>query len=132
MNKNFKPKNLLGQIKEKEAEDFFKNYYQDRGMLKWQGFFLSDHTAALSKKERLKKSSCRPQQTLTSIMELLMHSWQSRKDIVIQLNQIDTDQEITEFQGVIQGFDEKQVYLKINQRFQAIDISEIRNIHFIA
>lgn len=55
MNKNFKPKNLLGQIKEKEAEDFFKNYYQDRGMLKWQGFFLSDHTAALSKKERLKK-----------------------------------------------------------------------------
>ncbi|MCI1700221.1 hypothetical protein [Liquorilactobacillus nagelii] len=132
MNKNFKHKNLLGQIKEKEAEDFFKNYYQDRGMLKWQGFFLSDHTAALSKKERLKKSFCRPQQTLTSIMELLMHSWQSRKDIVIQLNQIDTDQEITEFQGVIQGFDEKQVYLKINQRFQAIDISEIRNIHFIA
>lgn len=25
------------------AENFFKNYYKDRGMLKWQGFFLSDH-----------------------------------------------------------------------------------------
>lgn len=132
MSKNFKPKNLLGQIKEKEAEDFFKNYYQDRGMLKWQGFFLSDHTAALSKKERLKKSSCRPQQTLPMIIELLIRSWQSRKDIVIQLNQIDTDQKITEFQGVIQCFDEKQVYLKINQHFQPVDISEIRNVHFIA
>ncbi|KRN10379.1 hypothetical protein [Liquorilactobacillus mali] len=34
------------------AEYFFKNFYQDRGMRKWQGFFLSDHTQAL-KKQRM-------------------------------------------------------------------------------
>lgn len=31
------------------ATDFFQNYYQDRGKIKWGGFFLSEHTAALKK-----------------------------------------------------------------------------------
>lgn len=29
------------------ATDFFQNYYQDRGKIKWSGFFLSENTAAL-------------------------------------------------------------------------------------
>ncbi len=29
--------------------DFFANRYIDRGMRKWQGYYLSDHTAALKK-----------------------------------------------------------------------------------
>lgn len=31
------------------ADNFFKNYYHDRGKVKWEGFFLSEHTAALHK-----------------------------------------------------------------------------------
>lgn len=31
------------------AEQFLKNKYHDRGMLKWQVFFLSDHTSAINK-----------------------------------------------------------------------------------
>ncbi|ANN47739.1 hypothetical protein A6F53_00065 [Levilactobacillus brevis] len=31
------------------AEQFLKNKYHDRGMLKWQGFFLSDHTSSIKK-----------------------------------------------------------------------------------
>lgn len=27
--------------------DSFQNYYQDRGKIKWSGFFLSEHTTAL-------------------------------------------------------------------------------------
>ena len=30
----------------------FLNQYQDRGMMKWQGFYLSDHTASLNKVDR--------------------------------------------------------------------------------
>lgn len=30
----------------------FLNQYQDRGMMKWQGFYLSDHTASLNKVNR--------------------------------------------------------------------------------
>lgn len=31
------------------ANNFFKFYYHDRGKIKWSGFFLSEHTAALKK-----------------------------------------------------------------------------------
>ncbi|MFT8882891.1 MAG: hypothetical protein ABF991_05625 [Liquorilactobacillus hordei] len=37
------------KINDDFAEYFFRNFYQDRGMRKWQGFFLSDHTQALKK-----------------------------------------------------------------------------------
>ena len=30
----------------------FLDDYQDRGMMKWQGFMLSDHTAKLNKKAK--------------------------------------------------------------------------------
>lgn len=31
------------------ADNFFKYHYHDRGKIKWQGFFLSEHTAALKR-----------------------------------------------------------------------------------
>lgn len=30
----------------------FLNQYKDRGMMKWQGFYLSDYTASLNKVNR--------------------------------------------------------------------------------
>lgn len=41
-NSNFDPKLVQRFLKE----------YHDRGMMKWQGFMLSDHTAELNKMER--------------------------------------------------------------------------------
>ena len=34
---------------DKVATQFFKYYYHDRGKMKWSGFLLSEHTAALNK-----------------------------------------------------------------------------------
>lgn len=34
------------------ADRFFKYYYHDRGKMKWAGFFLSEHTAALRKNQQ--------------------------------------------------------------------------------
>ena len=34
------------------ANDFFKFHYHDRGIKKWGGFFLSEHTAKLKKLEK--------------------------------------------------------------------------------
>ena len=31
------------------ADNFFRNDYCDRGKIKWSGYFLSEHTAALHK-----------------------------------------------------------------------------------
>ena len=37
------------QKADKMATQFFKYYYHDRGKMKWGGFLLSEHTAALKK-----------------------------------------------------------------------------------
>lgn len=37
------------QEADKMATQFFKYYYHDRGKMKWGGFLLSEHTAALKK-----------------------------------------------------------------------------------
>lgn len=34
------------------ANNFFKYYYHDRGKIKWSGFFLSEHTAALKENKQ--------------------------------------------------------------------------------
>lgn len=38
---------------DQRVTDFFA-HYQDRGMKKWAGFFLSDHTAMINKETRQK------------------------------------------------------------------------------
>lgn len=39
-------------IDDRTVQNFFDYYYHDRGMLKWQGFMLSDHVSALRKEQR--------------------------------------------------------------------------------
>lgn len=34
---------------EQVADEFFRFYYHDRGKIKWDGYFLSEHQAALKK-----------------------------------------------------------------------------------
>lgn len=38
------------------VNNFFEHDYHDRGMVKWQGFYLSDHTAALKKMAKERQS----------------------------------------------------------------------------
>lgn len=44
-------KKLTDSEAEEIAQYFFTNDYKDRGILKWQGFFLSDHKNSLKKSE---------------------------------------------------------------------------------
>lgn len=44
-------KKLTDKEAEEVAQYFFQNSYKDRGILKWQGFFLSDHKNLLKKSE---------------------------------------------------------------------------------
>lgn len=41
------------QEADKMATQFFKHYYHDRGKMKWGGFLLSEHTAALKKRNTM-------------------------------------------------------------------------------
>ncbi|MCM6764608.1 hypothetical protein [Weissella paramesenteroides] len=39
----------IGETTLKQATNFFKYDYHDRGMVKWQGYYLSDHTEHVNK-----------------------------------------------------------------------------------
>ena len=73
----------------KEWDPYF-NEYQDRGIIKWQGFFLSEHTSAL---DRLKKEDEEiprlPQQSKQAIDHYLSRSIKQNKVIEVQLNTLD-------------------------------------------
>ncbi|AYF92174.1 hypothetical protein D7I45_01040 [Apilactobacillus bombintestini] len=39
-------------INNEMVQNFFDYYYHDRGMIKWQGFMLSDHVSVIRKEKR--------------------------------------------------------------------------------
>ena len=73
------------------VKHFFEHDYHDRGMMKWQGFYLSDHTAALNQqKQQLNEVYVpRPQQSLATITEVLADAYQSQQTVTIQLKTAD-------------------------------------------
>lgn len=82
MNKDFN--NILN--------DFFKNY-QDRGMKKWQGLMLSDHTAAInrSKLDLDKVYTKKKIMTQEESSELLMYAYANHKIVSVQHKEMDAD-----------------------------------------
>lgn len=110
------------------VDSFFAHSYQDRGMLKWQGFYLSDHTSALNKvkAEREKKTEYRPQQTLEEISALLAKAFSNNKTVEIQLNNLNQNDIIEPtIETKIKGYNDDNIIIK-NERF--ISIENIRNV----
>lgn len=104
-----------------------KSIYHDRGMIKYQGFYLSDHTALLKKlyaneaKNNLKKE----QMSMEDIDRVLFTARQSNKPIAIQLELLDQEgQYFDDVIGFIQGHDSLGIYIAD----QKVNYDEIRNV----
>lgn len=124
--------NNKNKISDAEAEFFFKNYYQDRGMRKWQGFFLSDHKKGLKGVEKEKKSKpvIKEQQSLELITQKLKMSYEHKKIVVIQLVHITSDNEVTELSGIIRGFNENKIYFTDEEEvLHVIELEKIKNCY---
>jgi hypothetical protein len=101
--------------------------YKDRGLLKWQGFFLSDHTETIAKDKR--KTSYivaeRPQMDEGEIGNTLATAFANRQEVSVQKKETDIngyyDLDIV---GLIQGFDEEYIYIGDAK----IQLDEIRNV----
>ncbi|KRK94124.1 hypothetical protein [Companilactobacillus futsaii] len=114
------------------VQTFFDNYYHDRGKIKWQGFYLSDHTAALKKqaKKASHQNDLRPQQGLTEITKFLMQSYTYNQIVQIQLNVFDLNDHVKDdLTGEIKGYDEDLFYLDNGKKFH---LSEVRNVAMVA
>lgn len=75
------------------VDDFFAHDYQDRGMRKWQGYFLSDHTAALKRQaeDLAVDYPPLPKQDTGVVRELLGGALANGNSVSIQLDEVDPE-----------------------------------------
>lgn len=109
--------------------------YHDRGMAKWLGFYLSEHTSEMEKanlshhtiwprKERMKD---------TEIAKVLETAYRLKKSVAVQLDYLDTEgHPFADIIGVVEGCEEGNLYLSApDSSIQIIAASTIRNAAFL-
>lgn len=109
----------------------FLHEYHDRGMLKWQGFYLSDHTSALKKKtkqEEIKnKRKLSPAMELNDISAKLLDAYCNNLRVEIELKEYDQNHVTKPFiKGLVKGYYQDRI--KIGD--EIIKLSNINAIHF--
>ncbi|RRK10836.1 DNA-directed RNA polymerase subunit beta [Lactiplantibacillus garii] len=79
--------------------------YDDRGMMKWMGWLLSDHSAYLESAARQRAGApIEPQLSRQTINERLQTAWQSVNVIELQVNTLVNNHYPPLLTGVIVGF----------------------------
>lgn len=120
--------NVSKEESETRAARFFKNDYHDRGMLKWQGFFLSDHTSAIKKGATQDIPVLRPEMNKSEIGSVLNDSWENCTKVSIQLNQVNGNAVPIEINGYVKGYQEDKICISVKGNMRLISIELIRNI----
>lgn len=103
--------------------------YNDRGLLKWQGFYLSDHTEKIASniKEEAKINTAKEQMTTEAISEVLNAAITKRKSVAIQVEERNSEGYYpNDVIGFILGHDELGIYVGDYK----VNYDEIRHIEF--
>lgn len=104
-----------------------KKVYEDRNMLKWIGFYLSDQTAAINKDvtERSKVNNQKPLMQSEEIENVLNEARLKSKPVSVQLEALNENaQYYDDVIGMIRGYDELGIYIDD----QKVHYDEIRNV----
>ena len=97
--------------------------FQDRGMAKWAGFFLSEHSTALAKKEP--DMSQLTQLDRQEINQLLRQAYSQQVPIRITfLNK----ERLTDITATVFHLDSKQVLLQESDHYKCLTIPQIFSI----
>lgn len=91
---------------DRKLDDFFRNY-QDRGMKKWAGFFLSDHTAKINQSNRQRQMiySKKPEMTDIEISKVLLTAFSNHQKVNIQLKNRDQNGNLSaDIEGMVEGY----------------------------
>ena len=123
----------IPKFSDQEAEIFFKHDYIDRGMIKWQGFYLSDHTSALNAehetKDKVLQREVSPQMTVKEITDVINKAIVKNKTVKIQTNKCDSNGIFeAPIEGEISGYVSNQLYINIKT---IVKIDMIRSIIFM-
>lgn len=101
------------------AARFFQNDYQDRGMVKWQGYFLSNHTEDVGKysKNRMDNRMREDHEEMSeeSISQHLMQAFDQQFSVTIQLRNHNAEGIVSPlYHGKVLGFQDNNVVLANN------------------
>lgn len=110
------------------VNQFFDHDYHDRGMMKWQGFYLSDHTAALKRQKNKSEQqfSVKPQQSLSEIGKILASAYQKKQTVELQINIVDKNiMSLKTITTKILGYNAETIFIE-DQKF--IDLNTIQHI----
>ncbi|WP_416354020.1 hypothetical protein ACNAN0_04810 [Agrilactobacillus fermenti] len=103
-------------------------------MKKWQGWFLSDHSAALEA-DALQAEGLlvRPEQSETEVGTILEIALSEGLAVTIQLNILEQDRLLPDIKGYVRGYDESNhvVLATETNRQQLIRVADIRNIMLV-
>ncbi|AEV94721.1 hypothetical protein [Pediococcus claussenii] len=95
------------QFDPKIVERFLTDY-QDRGMVKWQGFYLSDHTQRIERDAKVERKRAerikKPPMERGEVLEFIQEAFQKGLRVAIQMNWSDRNQHIPDLiVGLIEG-----------------------------
>lgn len=113
----------------KIINNFFKYDYRERGKVKWNGFFLSDHTKSLHKNEDELNYNERKltKMNLSEMKMVLMDAYLNYESVIVQLNIENIDHQLMHnIQGLVHGFSEDGVYID-QQHILLTDMRAVKN-----
>ena len=111
--------------------NYLNEEYHDRGIKKWAGFYLSEHTAAQEKltderqKSNPQKQQLDPQEIALVVNEAILKN----RSIAVQIEAVDQNGCYKDdIVGLVVGGDELGIYINDTK----VDFDEIRNVQFIS
>lgn len=103
--------------------------YPDRGMKKWMGWLLSDHSAYLANQARLEQAiPAKPEMAQADIDRLLQAAWEHGRVVSLQLFAQFDNTYLPDATGAIVGYTAGIIYLQRRDGvIQAVDFNDIRH-----
>lgn len=113
----------------KEIQNFFKNYH-DRGMQKWGGFFLSDHTVQINKDTQKANTTYKKEteMDLQEISRTLLKAFSNHYKIRLQLKNRNYNNEFRkDITGFVNGYHNSQIIIS----GYAVEIEDINHVDIL-
>ncbi|MEJ6400829.1 hypothetical protein [Nicoliella lavandulae] len=114
-------------VDSKTAQRFIDEDFHDRGMMKWQGFMLSDHTAYIEREQHHSTVVARPKQAQSIIKDMIDQSINEIRAVTIQLV---NHSDLIEVSGTIRGVQSDQLFIKTKAGIESFALTAIKNIRF--
>lgn len=105
--------------------------YPDRKMLKWQGFFLSEHQEAFSDEQNEQHFPELGEQSPEEIGEILEIAWKTKQTVLVQCKERTIDGELTSILATVEGFSENVVFLLEKARIHTVMIDQLQAVELI-